>query len=44
MQAQRDNMDKLPGMSSQARGRSVLLDRVPEKVLRDFKDMIAQVE
>jgi len=44
MQAERDGLDKMSGMSSKARERSVLLDRVPEKVLRDFREMIARVE
>ncbi|KAI1630269.1 hypothetical protein EDD37DRAFT_605124 [Exophiala viscosa] len=44
MQAERDGLDKMNGMSSKARERSVLLDRVPEKVLRDFREMIARVE
>lgn len=44
MQAKQDGLDKMSGMSSKARERSVLLDRVPEKVLRDFREMIARVE
>ncbi|KIW99618.1 uncharacterized protein Z518_11031 [Rhinocladiella mackenziei CBS 650.93] len=44
MQAQRDGIEKMSGLGSKARERSVLLDRVPEKVLRDFREMIAQVE
>ncbi|KAK5360647.1 hypothetical protein LTR20_002589 [Exophiala xenobiotica] len=44
MQAEKDGIDKMTGMSSKARERSVLLDRVPEKVLRDFREMIARVE
>ncbi|KIW18546.1 hypothetical protein PV08_02834 [Exophiala spinifera] len=44
MQAERDGIDKMAGMSSKACERSVLLDRVPEKVLRDFREMIARVE
>ncbi|EXJ77396.1 hypothetical protein A1O3_09622 [Capronia epimyces CBS 606.96] len=44
MQAERDGIEKLSGMGSKARERSVLLDRVPEKVLRDFREMIARVE
>jgi len=34
----------MSGLSGKARERSVLLDRVPEKVLRDFREMIARVE
>lgn len=44
MRAERDDIDKMAGMSSKACERSVLLDRVPEKVLRDFREMIARVE
>lgn len=44
MQAERDGIERLSGMSSKPRERSVLLDRVPEKVLRDFREMIARVE
>jgi hypothetical protein len=44
MQAERDQAEKLTGLGSKARERSVLLDRVPEKVLRDFREMIARVE
>ncbi|KIV88336.1 hypothetical protein PV10_08028 [Exophiala mesophila] len=42
IQADTDHLDKMSGMGSKARERSVLLDRVPEKVLRDFKEMIAR--
>jgi len=44
MQAERDGIDRMSGLSSKARERSVLLDHVPEKVLRDFREMIARVE
>lgn len=44
MQAEKDGMEKLSGMGGKARERSVLLDRVPEKVLRDFREMIARVD
>jgi hypothetical protein len=44
MQAERDGLEKMTGLGSKARERSVLLDRVPEKVLRDFREMIARVE
>ncbi|EXJ82105.1 hypothetical protein A1O1_08174 [Capronia coronata CBS 617.96] len=44
MQAEKDGIEKLGGMGSKAWERSVLLDRVPEKVLRDFREMIARVE
>jgi hypothetical protein len=44
MQAERDGIERMSGMSNKARERSVLLDRVPEKVLRDFREMIARVE
>lgn len=44
MQAERDGLEKMTGLGSKARERSVLLDRVPEKVLRDFRQMIARVE
>ena len=44
MQAERDGMEKMAGFRSKARERSVLLDHVPEKVLRDFREMIARVE
>ena len=40
LQAERDNLDRMAGMSGRARERSVLLDRVPEKVLKDFRDMV----
>ena len=40
LQAERDNLDRMAGMSGQARERSVLLDRVPEKVLKDFREMV----
>ncbi len=40
VQASRDDVDRMSGMSGKARERSVLLDRVPEKVLRDFRDMV----
>jgi hypothetical protein len=42
MQAERDGQEKIAGFGSKARERSVLLDRVPEKVLRDFREMIAK--
>ena len=42
MQAERDGLEKMAGLGSKARERSVLLDRVPEKVLRDFRAMVAQ--
>ncbi|KAK5054708.1 hypothetical protein LTR84_001600 [Exophiala bonariae] len=44
MQAEKDDVDRMNGLSGKASQRSVLLDRVPEKVLRDFKEMIARVE
>lgn len=44
MQAERDGIEKRSGFGSKARERSILLDRVPEKVLRDFREMIAGVE
>lgn len=44
MQAEKDDIDKMNGLSGKASQRSVLLDRVPEKVLRDFREMIARVE
>ncbi|OQV05391.1 hypothetical protein CLAIMM_10143 [Cladophialophora immunda] len=44
MQAERDGLEKMSGLGGKARERSVLLDRVPEKVLRDFREMIARVE
>ncbi|KIW82687.1 hypothetical protein Z517_05714 [Fonsecaea pedrosoi CBS 271.37] len=44
MQAQRDGLEKMSGISGKARERSVLLERVPEKVLRDFRELIARVE
>jgi hypothetical protein len=44
IQAGKDGIERMSGMGSKARERSVLLDRVPEKVLRDFRDMIARVE
>ncbi|KAK6376060.1 hypothetical protein LTS17_007311 [Exophiala oligosperma] len=44
MRAEQDGIDRMAGMSSKASERSVLLDRVPEKVLRDFREMIARVE
>lgn len=44
MQAEHDGIERMSGVSSKARERSVLLDRVPEKVLRDFREMIARVE
>lgn len=44
MQAEKDDIDKMTGLSGKASQRSVLLDRVPEKVLRDFREMIARVE
>ena len=40
MQASRDDVDRMSGMSGKARERSVLLDRVPEKVLREFREMV----
>lgn len=40
LQAERDNLDRMAGISGQARERSVLLDRVPEKVLKDFREMV----
>jgi hypothetical protein len=43
MQAERDQTDKMTGLGSKARERSVLLDYVPEKVLRDFREMIARL-
>lgn len=42
LQAERDSMEKMSGLGSKARERSVLLDRVPENVLRNFRDMIAR--
>ena len=44
MQASRDDVDRMSGMSGKARERSVLLDRVPEKVLRDFRDMVGMAK
>ena len=44
MQAERDGLERMTGLGSKARERSVLLDRVPEKVLRDFRAMVAQAE
>jgi len=44
MQAEQDHIDKMAGLSGKAGQRSVLLDRVPEKVLRDFREMVARVE
>ena len=38
MQAERDGIEKRTGLGGKARERSVLLDRVPEQVLRDFRD------
>ncbi|KAL2419742.1 hypothetical protein ABEF95_006561 [Exophiala dermatitidis] len=43
MQAENDGIEKRSGISSKARERSVLLDRVPEQVLRDFRELIARV-
>ena len=40
LQAQRDEQDRMIGLGSKARERSVLLDRVPEKVLKDFREMV----
>ncbi|RMD40936.1 hypothetical protein DV735_g4182, partial [Chaetothyriales sp. CBS 134920] len=40
LQAQRDEHDLLTGLSSKSRKRSLLLERVPEKVLRDFREMV----
>ena len=42
MQAQSDEQDRM--MGSKARERSVLLDRVPEKVLKDFREMVEMSE
>lgn len=42
MQAERDSIDKMAGLGGKARERSVLLDRVPEKVLRDFRRLVAE--
>ncbi len=44
MQASRDDVDRISGMGGKARERSVLLDRVPEKVLRDFREMVGMAE
>jgi hypothetical protein len=44
MQASRDDVDRMSGMGGKARERSVLLDRVPEKVLRDFREMVGMAE
>jgi hypothetical protein len=44
MQAKRDGLEKMAGLGNKARERSVLLDRVPEKVLRDFREMVAQTK
>lgn len=40
MQAERDGLERISGLGSKARERSVLLDRVPEKVLRDFRGLV----
>ncbi|RMZ89324.1 hypothetical protein DV736_g3452, partial [Chaetothyriales sp. CBS 134916] len=40
LQAQRDEHDLLTGLGSKSRKRSLLLERVPEKVLRDFREMV----
>lgn len=42
VQAERDNVDRLTGLGEKARERSVLLERVPEKVLRDFRALVAE--
>ena len=44
MQAQRDEQDRMTGLNSKARERSVLLDRVPEKVLKDFREMVERTQ
>jgi len=44
LQAQRDDMERMAGLSGKAAERSVLLERVPEKVLRDFREMIGLSE
>lgn len=43
IQESRDDLDRMSGMGGKARERSVLLDRVPEKVLRDFREMVGRV-
>jgi hypothetical protein len=42
MQAERDSIDRMAGLGSKARERSVLLERVPEKVLQDFRKLVAE--
>jgi hypothetical protein len=42
MQAERDSIDRMTGLGSKARERSVLLERVPEKVLREFRKLVAE--
>lgn len=44
MQAERDDVERAMGLGSKARERSVILDRVPEKVLRDFRRLVAESE
>lgn len=40
MQAQKDNLDKLTGMGSKARERSLLWDSVPPEVIKNFEAMV----
>ncbi|ETN36598.1 uncharacterized protein HMPREF1541_08876 [Cyphellophora europaea CBS 101466] len=44
MQAERDTVDRLTGLGGKTRERSVLLERVPEKVLRDFRALVAETQ
>lgn len=44
LQAKQDEMDRVTGMCGKTRERSVLLDRVPEKVLKDFREMVGLSE
>lgn len=44
VQEERDNVDRLTGMGEKVRERSVLLERVSQKVLRDFRALVAETQ
>ena len=44
MQAERDEIERAVGLGSKSRERSLILDRVPEEVLQDFRRLVAERE
>ena len=44
VQEERDQVDRLTGMGDKVRERSVLLERVSPKVLRDFRALVAETQ